>query len=114
MHKTMQAYTDALCTIQREANLTMTLLQDIPMFDGQDSSKLENWFINIETATDILTESHTCLAEVQSHDLSCTLICKALQAGECWDKVKNILRLKICNANITAYTSCFMDTTEGQ
>ena len=30
VHKTMQAYTDTLCTTQREANLTMTMLQDIP------------------------------------------------------------------------------------
>ena len=63
MHKTMQAYTDTLHVTQREANLTMTLLQDIPTFDGQDSSKLEDWFIGIETTTDILAERHTCLAE---------------------------------------------------
>ena len=38
MHKTMQAYTDTLQATQREANLTMTLLQDIHTFDGQDFS----------------------------------------------------------------------------
>ena len=36
VHKTMQAYT--LHTTQRESNLTTTMLQDIPTFDGQDSS----------------------------------------------------------------------------
>ena len=46
------------CIPQREANVTMTLLQVIPMLNGQDSSKLQD----IETATDILTESHTHLA----------------------------------------------------
>ena len=66
IHKTMQAYTDTLHTTQREANLTMTMLQDIPTFDGQDSSKLEYWFIDREISTDILTESHTQLAESKS------------------------------------------------
>ena len=59
VHKTMQVYTDTLCTRLGESNLTMTMLQDIPTFDGQDSSKLEDWFMDIETATDILTNSHT-------------------------------------------------------
>ena len=49
----------------REVNLTMTLLQNIPTFDGQDSSKLEDWFMDIETATDILTESHSHLTEAK-------------------------------------------------
>ena len=109
MHKTMQAYTDTLHATQTEANLTMTLLQDISTFDGQDSSKLEDWFMDIETATDILTENCTCLAEAKSHSLTHTLICKALQAGKCWDKIKGILRLKLWNANIHTYTSCFME-----
>ena len=52
-----------LCTTQGESNLTTTMLQDIPTFGGQDSSKLEDWFMDIETTTDILTESHTHLAK---------------------------------------------------
>ena len=51
----------------------MTLLQDIPLFDGQDSSKLEDWFMYIETVTDILTERNTCLADAKSSGLNCTL-----------------------------------------
>ena len=45
-----------------QTNITMTLLQDIPTFDGQGSSMLEEWFMDIKTAADILTRSHTCLA----------------------------------------------------
>ena len=74
VHKTMQAYMDTLCTTQRESNLTMTMLQGIPTFDGQDSSKLEDWFMEIETTADILTESCTCLAEAKSHGLTHMLI----------------------------------------
>ena len=55
-------HTDTLGVTQREANLTKTMLQDIPIFDGQDSSKLEDWFIDIETTADILTEIHTLVA----------------------------------------------------
>ena len=80
MHTTMQAYTDTLHATQREANITMTLLQDITMFSGQDSSKLEDWFMDVETATDILTKRHTYLAEAKSHGLTHTLIHEATQA----------------------------------
>ena len=48
VHRTTQAYIDTLCATQRESNLTMTMLQDIPTFDGQDSSKLEDWFMDIK------------------------------------------------------------------
>ena len=39
------------------------------MFDGQDYSKLENWFMDIEPATDMLTESHTYLTEAKLYSL---------------------------------------------
>ena len=109
MHKTIQAYTDTLHAIQRESNLTMIMLQDIPALDGEDSSKLEDWFMDIETTNDIITENHTCLAEAKSHGLTCTLMHKAIQTGKCWDKIKGIFRLKICNGNIHSYTSRFME-----
>ena len=83
MHKTMLAYTDTLCATQREINLTTTMLQDTPTFDGHDSSKLEDWFIDIETAADFLTESHMCLAEAKSCGLTHALIQKATQIGKC-------------------------------
>ena len=54
VHKTMQAYTDTLCATLRESNLTTTMLHDTPTFNGQESSKLEGWFMDIETTTDIL------------------------------------------------------------
>ena len=59
VHRTMQLHMDTLHATQRESNLTTTMLQDIPTFDRQDSSKLEDWFMDIETTSDILTESHT-------------------------------------------------------
>ena len=105
----MQAYTNALCATQRESNFTTTILQDIPTYGGQDSSMLEDLFMNKENAADILTESCTCLAEAKPHGLTHTLICEATQTGKCWDEMKGILRLKIYNVNIHTYTSSFMD-----
>ena len=70
---------------------------------------LQSWFMDIETAADILTENHTCLAKAKSHGLTCTLICKATQTGKCWDEIKGILRLKLCSVNIYTYTSKFME-----
>ena len=109
MHKTMQVYMDPLHATQRESNLTMTMLQDIPTFDGQDSSKLEDWLMDKETAAEILTESHTHLPEAKSHGLSHTLIHEATKTGKCWGDIKGILRLKLFNANICTYTLCFME-----
>ena len=56
---------DTLYATQRKSNLTTTMLKDIPTFDRQDSLKLEDKFMDIETAADILTESHTCVAEAK-------------------------------------------------
>ena len=49
--------------------------------------------MNLETNADILTESHTCLAEAKSCGLTHTLICEALQAEKCWDELEDILQL---------------------
>ena len=47
VHKTMQVYTDTLHATQRESNLTTIMLYDIPTFDGQHSSKLEDWVLDM-------------------------------------------------------------------
>ena len=109
VHTTMQTYTDTLHATERETNLTTSLLQDIHTFNGQDSLKLEDWLMDLETMNGILTESLTSLTEVKSQDLTCTLMCKTFQAGKCWDELKRIFQLKLCNATIHIYTSCFMN-----
>ena len=86
--------------------------EDIPTFNGQDFLKIEGWLVDIEMAADILAEGHTCLAEARSCSLNHTLICKATQTEKCWEEIKGILRLKICNANIHTYTSHFVKTQQ--
>ena len=109
MHKTMQVYKDTLHATQRESNLTTTMFQDNPTFDEQDSSKLEDWLIDIENTADILTESYTCLAEAKSYSPTCTLICEATQTGKCWDEIKRHPEIKLSNENILFYTSRFLE-----
>ena len=70
--------------------------------------KLEDWLSDIEMAADVLKESHACLAEAKSHGLTCTLVCEAFQAGKCWDDIRHILYLKLCNVNIHTYTLHFI------
>ena len=79
--KTMQEYVDTLHTteiIQSHQDLAT----GYPTFDVQDSSKLEDWLMDIETAADILTESHPCLAEAKSSSLTHMVTHEATQAGK--------------------------------
>ena len=50
-------YTNTLCTTEKQTNLTNSLLQDIIVFNKHDSTKLENWLMDIETAADLTNES---------------------------------------------------------
>ena len=44
-------YTDTLGTAQKKTSLESSLLQDIPTLNGQDSSQLEDWLTDVETAS---------------------------------------------------------------
>ena len=50
-------YMDTLCTTQKQTNLTNSLLHDIAIFNEHDSTKLEEWIMDIETAADLTSES---------------------------------------------------------
>ena len=80
-----------------------------PTFDGWNTIVLEDWFIDIKTAADILKESHAHLAEAKSCGLTHTLVCKAFKTGKCWDDIRDILHLKLCNINIHTYTLHFIE-----
>ena len=55
-------YTKALCTTEKQTNLTDSLLQDITVFNEYDSTKLEDWLMDIGTAADLTSESLAKLA----------------------------------------------------
>ena len=102
-------YTETLCMAQKKTSLENTLLQDIPILNGQDASQLEDWLTDIETAAELTNESRTKLAQAKSRGLVRTLISEALIAQRSWDKIKDALHLKISNADIHTSISRFMD-----
>ena len=101
-------YTDTLCTSQKQTNITNSL-QDIAIFNERDSTKLEDWLMDIETAADLTNESQAKLSKAKSRGLTCTLVTEAINSDKFWEEIKDLLQLKLCNANIHTYTSHFMD-----
>ena len=91
----LDRYTKTLCTAQKKTSLEISLLQDIPILNGQDSSQLEDWLTDIETASELTGESRTKLAQVKSRGLVRTLISKSLTAQKSWEEIKDSLHLKI-------------------
>ena len=59
-------YTETLCTVQKKTSLENTLLEDIPILNGQDSSQLEDWLMDIESAAKLTNESRIKLAQAKS------------------------------------------------
>ena len=105
----LDQYTETLCMAQKKTSLENTLLQDIPILNGQDSSQLEDWLTDIETAAELTNKSRTKLAQAKSRGLVRTLISEALIAQRSWEEIKDSLHLKISNADIHTSISRFMD-----
>ena len=59
-------------------SLENSLLQDIPILNGNDSSQLEDWLTDIETTSELTGESRTKLAQAKLKGLIRTLISEAL------------------------------------
>ena len=59
----LNKYTNTLCNAQKRPSLESSLLQDITILNGNDSSQLEDWLTNIETASDLMGKSRTKLAQ---------------------------------------------------
>ena len=105
----LDKYTKTLCTAQKKTSLESSLLQDIPTLNGQDSSQLEDWLTDIETASELTGESRTKIAQAKSKGLVRTLISEALTTQKNWEEIKDSLQLKISNADIHTSISHFMD-----
>ena len=105
----LDRYTETLCTAQKKTSLESSLLQDIPILNGQDASQLEDWLTDIETASEFTNESRTRLAQANWRGLMRTLVTKALIAQKSWDEIKDSLCLKISNADIHTSISQSMD-----
>ena len=66
----LDRYTETLCTAQKKTSLESSFLQDIPILNGQDSSQLEDWLMDIETASELTGESRTKLAQAKIERIS--------------------------------------------
>ena len=88
----LDKYTKTICTTQKKTSLESSLLQDIPSLNGQDSSQLEDWLTDIETASELTGESRTKIAQAKSKGLVRTLILEALTAQKTWEEIKDSLQ----------------------
>ena len=105
----LHQYTNTLCTAQKKTSFVNSLLQDIAILNGNDSSQLEDCLIDIKTTSHLTGESRTKLAQAKSKGLICTLISEALTSNKTWDEIKDSLHLKICNLDIHTSVSHFME-----
>ena len=105
----LKHYANILCSVQKQMNITNSLLQDISIFTGHDTTLLEDWLIDIETAADLTMESRTIIAQAKSKGFTCTLITEAITSEKSWEDIKDLLWLKICSSNIHTSICCFME-----
>ena len=59
-----------------------------------DSSQLEDWLTDVETATDLTSKSRTKLAQATSKGLTHSLITEALNSDKSWEEIKDLVHLK--------------------
>ena len=59
---------ETLCSVQKQTNFSNILIQEIPIFNGNDSMQLEDWLVDIKTAADLTAESRTKLVQAKSKD----------------------------------------------
>ena len=85
------------------------IITSVPILNGNDSSQLEDWLTDIETASQLTGESRTKLAEAKSRGLVRTLIAEALTLIKLGEDIKDSLHLKICNSDIHMSISHFME-----
>ena len=109
IEEVLHQYTNTLCNAQKKMSFVNSLLQDITILNRNDSSQLEDWLTDIETASDVTGESRTKLAQAKSKGLIRTLISEALTCNRTWDEIKDSLHLKICNSDIHTSVSHFME-----
>ena len=89
-----------LCNAQKKMSLDSSLLQDITIQNGNNSSQLEDWLTDIKTASNLTGKSRTKLAQAKSKWIIRTLISEALTSNKTWEEIKDSICLKICNSDI--------------
>ena len=91
----------------RRHQLSISVLNDIDIFDGKQGHKLDNWLANIENAAAIVEEDKVMVAKGNARGLACDLIKE--HENQPWPHIKEQLRNCLNNASIHTYTSRFME-----
>ena len=68
-----------------------SILQDIPVFNEHDTTKLEDWLTDIATAADLTSESRERLAKAKSRGLIHIIVTEAITLNKSWDEIKDLL-----------------------
>ena len=84
-------YTYTLCSMQKQSTLTNSLLQDTPVFNEHDSTKLEDWINDIKMAADLTSKSRARVAKVKSQGLMHTLVTEVVTLNKSWNDIKDLL-----------------------
>ena len=66
-----------------------SLLHHITIFNEYDSTKLEDWLMDIETAVYLTNESKAKLAKAKSRGLTHTLVTEAINSSKSWEEIKD-------------------------
>ena len=75
----------------KTAKLQKSLTTGYYNFTGHDTTLLEDWLVDIETAAHLMTERRTKLAQAKLKGLTCTIITDAIMSGNSWDDIKDLL-----------------------
>ena len=108
IEEVLHQYTNTLCNAQKKTSFVNSLLQDITILNGNNSSQLEDWLTDIKTTSELTGKSRAKLAQAKSKGLIRTLISEALTSNKTLDEIKDSLHLKICNSDIYMSVSHFM------
>ena len=109
IEEVLHQYTNTLCNAQKKMTFVNTLLQDITILNRNNSSQLEDWLTDIETASDLTGKCRTKLAQAKSKGLIRMLISEALTSNKTWDEIKDCQHLQICNSDMHMPVSHFME-----
>ena len=74
-----------------KTNFTNSLLQDISIMTGCDTTLLEDWLVDIEAAANLTMESRRKCVQVKSKGLTYTLITEAITSGKSCEDIKDLL-----------------------
>ena len=57
IEEVLHQYTNTLCNAQKKTSFVNSSLQDITILNGNDSSQLEDWLTDTQTASDLTSKS---------------------------------------------------------